>query len=286
MIITSVNRGEVEYPNQLLELEDAPEKLYCRGDRSLLHTTCVAIVGSRKCSPYGIHVARAFARRLAEHGITIVSGMAIGIDTAAHQGAMEAGGRTIAVLGCGVDQCYPRESRGLMQQIAENHLVISEYDCGVSARRFHFPARNRIISGLSMAVVLVEAAYRSGSLITAEHAADQGRLLYAVPGNITSPSSVGSNQLIKDGVEPLLTPEDLLRDLKITPKSGGLQKEALGEEEEKIFSLLREKGELSTNQICKITYLSPKTINGIITVLEMKGFVETSMGRVFVTKIE
>lgn len=166
--VTVLRKGDPEIPRRLTEIRDAPEILYCDGDVSLLRSRCVAIVGSRKCTQYGISVARAIARRCAECGLTVVSGMALGIDAAAHQGALEAGGRTIAVFACGPDVCYPRENRRIMKEIRDRGLIFSEYPPGEKPAPYKFPMRNRIISGISEAVVVVEASYRSGVLFTGE----------------------------------------------------------------------------------------------------------------------
>ncbi|MGE9874791.1 DNA-processing protein DprA [Hornefia butyriciproducens] len=283
--VTVLRKGDPEIPRRLTEIRDTPEILYCDGDVSLLRSRCVAIVGSRKCTQYGISVARAIARRCAECGLTVVSGMALGIDAAAHQGALEAGGRTIAVFACGPDVCYPRENRRIMKEIRDRGLIFSEYPPGEKPAPYKFPMRNRIISGISEAVVVVEASYRSGALITAEFAEEQGRQLYAVPGNITSPASFGSNQIIAEGVMPLLVIEELIRGLGIVPENSSEIREILGEDEKNIFDQIRKHSELTSDELCRLTLLPPQKINGIITVLEMKGLVVSSMGRVFVNRM-
>ena len=278
-----IKRGEGAYPPQLETIENPPAVLYCRGDERVLSTLCVAVVGSRKCTAYGEVVARNIGRRMAENGVTIVSGMALGIDSAAMEGAVQAGGKVIAVLGNGVDICYPRQNRKLMDEILKRGAVISEYPPGTEPERFYFPSRNRIISGLSEVVVVVEASYRSGSLITAEHAAAQGRDLLVVPGNITSEASVGSNHLLLDEkVEPLIVIDQIFNHLPIQAEESRRIMESLGPEEEAVYRLLEEQGELTTDQICMKTMYSPQKVKGLITVLEMKGLVVTAMGKVFI----
>ena len=281
-MVQEVRRGDALYPFDDETVKNPPELLYVRGDINLLKSRCVAIVGSRKCTLYGSTVARTLGKRLAENGVTVVSGMAAGIDTAAHQGALEGGGKTIAVLGNGLDICYPRKNQDLMRAIAEAGLLVTEYPEGTGPEAFHFPSRNRLISGLSEAVVIVEAAIRSGSLITAELAAEQNRKLYAVPGNITSDASFGSNKLIYEGcAEALFVFDDILRYLGVDPAGPDSRIRELSGSEEKLYRIIRKNGELTTQDLCRITGWRPEIIHGIITVLEIKGFVATAMGRVF-----
>ena len=197
--IQVVGYGDEAYPELLAPLPDAPLLLYCKGDTSIMRSHGVAIVGSRKCSETGLRLAREFGRDLAEVGIPVVSGLALGIDGAAHSGALDAGGPTVAVLGCGVDTIYPPEHHELYARLCEQALVISEYAPGTEPRKEHFPQRNRIISGLSRGVLVVEAALGSGALITARQALEQGREVFAVPGPVTSPFTKGTHHLIKTG---------------------------------------------------------------------------------------
>lgn len=209
-----VFQGDESYPEPLLELgQYAPMLLFVKGSLISEDRFAVAMVGSRKSSDYGEAVTGKMSSRLAGVGLTIVSGMARGIDTAAHRGAMKAGGRTIAVLGCGIDQTYPPENRGLMEKIASEGAVITEFPPGVPPLRENFPRRNRLISGLSVGVVVVEAAKRSGSLITARHALDQGKEVFAVPGSIMSETSEGTNELLKQGAKLVTSVEDVLEEL-------------------------------------------------------------------------
>ncbi len=284
-MIEKIMKEDKRFPYLLKEIRQAPEQLYCRGRSELLDSRCVAVVGSRKCTRYGVTVAKSIGKRLARAGVTVVSGMARGIDSAAHEGALEAGGNTIAVFGCGVDMCFPVENRGLMKRIIEKGLVISEYPLGTKPAPYTFPQRNRIISGISESTVIVEAAARSGSLITAEFAAEQSRNVYAVPGNITSGSSFGSNKLIREGVTPLILIDDILTDIGIVPAVDDEIYYDMGEDERAIYDLVKKHGEISYDDICAETCLSPARTGGIITVMEMKGIVATSMGKVFIDKI-
>jgi len=202
------------YPDVLREIPDAPVVLYTRGDLSVCCELSIAIVGSRRASTYGTTTARIFAGRFAELGLTVVSGMARGIDTAAHQGVVAAGGLTAAVLGCGLATVYPPENKNLMNEIARSGVVISEFPMTTPPVPFNFPRRNRIISGLSLGVIVVEAAQRSGALITADFALEQGREVYAVPGKIDQASASGTLNLIKQGAKMVTCIEDILEDLK------------------------------------------------------------------------
>lgn len=214
------------YPERLKSLADRPIVLYYLGSFCDIDASaCVAVVGSRDASEYGIHAAKRISYDLARSGAVIVSGMALGIDAAAHSAAIYNKSPTIAVLGCGIDRIYPKENRNLYEEVYKNGLVITEFSPGTKPEGWHFPARNRIISGLSVATVVVEAAVGSGSLITAEYAIKQNRLLYAVPAGIFQPKAKGSNGLLKFGAKPLLDAGDLIdllaRDFKsvsrITP---------------------------------------------------------------------
>jgi DNA processing protein len=208
-----VRPGDEGYPVLLRHIDDPPDPLYYIGDLSVLKGPCVAVVGSRKATDYGRWAALSLARRLSEHGVVVVSGMAEGVDSFAHRGALEGPTPTVAVMGNGLDLCFPKMNEALRRRIAETGLLLSEYEDGTRGARFTFPARNRIISGLCLATVIVEAGLSSGSLITAGHAATQGRSVYAVPGNINRTLSVGCNKLIKDGAAPLVFFDDILDDL-------------------------------------------------------------------------
>ncbi len=205
--------GHPSYPRMLRELSDPPPLLFVRGTLDEPDRFAVGVVGSRHATPYGRSVAERISRELAGHGLTVASGGAVGIDAAAHRGALAGGGRTLAVLGCGIDVDYPRENRALFEEIAAQGALISEYALGTQPDAWRFPLRNRIISGLSQGTLVVEAPRASGALITARYAAEHGRPVLAVPGNIDRPSSQGTNQLIKDGATLITETEDILRAL-------------------------------------------------------------------------
>jgi DNA processing protein len=206
-------------PSRLNQIHDPPAALYVRGaaDTSLLEYPAVAIVGARACSPYGEHAARLLGRDLAAAGVLVVSGLARGVDAEAHRGALAAGGHTVAVLGCGIDRDYPAVNAPLARAIAERSLIVSEYEPGVEPSPWRFPARNRIVAGLCGATVVVEARERSGALITADFALEEGRDVFAVPGEITSALSAGTNALLKLGAAPATCAGDILEVLGIEP---------------------------------------------------------------------
>ena len=208
-----LSSGDGDFPILLREIDDTPVTVYCQGDPGALQGPCVALVGSRRCSVYGRHVSRWFSRELSGLGLTIVSGLARGIDSVAHRSAVEAGGRTVAVLGTGVDVVYPVENRDLFERVRTSGCVLSEYPLGTYPARRNFPQRNRLISGLSYGTLIAEACESSGSLITARLSLEQNREVWAVPGNVTSRGSAGPNALIREGARPVLSPQDVLEDL-------------------------------------------------------------------------
>ncbi|MBR6585198.1 MAG: DNA-processing protein DprA [Firmicutes bacterium] len=282
--IRIISKGDRNYPPLLLEIPDPPEKLYCTGDVKLLGKPSLAVVGSRKCSEYGRRVAIKTGSEAARNNLVVVSGMAKGIDSFGHLGALNAGGKTIAVLGCGVDVCYPKENRKIYERIAAEGLIISEYPPGTEPAPYTFPQRNRIISGLSAATVVVEAGTNSGALITAEIAAAQGREVFAVPGNITSQYSLGTNKLIADGARPIAVIDDIFTAMGLTPAVSEALLEELGADEQTVYSLIKENGEVSVDFICRMLDKTPVFVNGIVTVLEMKGLVAYNLGKIFVAK--
>lgn len=272
------------YPQRLREIKDHPKKMYYRGDVSLLNRRTAAVVGSRTTNQYGRSTAAAVSAKLAEHDVVVVSGMARGIDTCAHRGALDAGGGTIAVLGCGLDICYPAENRKLKEEIEKCGLLISEYPPGTEVRAYHFPQRNRIISGLSEIVTVVQARNRSGALITAELAADQGREVCAFPGNIDSQYNLGNNKLIREGACPLLSISDVLDVMGIDRMDEEAACSSMSVTEQKIFSMIREYGEMTVDEICIRLSKPPSYVTGIVAVMEMKGFVFSALGKIFVAK--
>jgi DNA processing protein len=286
-----VTLADESYPRRLREIYDPPPVLYLRGDLSPGDDLAVAIVGSRKTSPYGRAVTERISRDLAARSVTVVSGMARGIDSVAHSGALTAGGRTIAVLGCGVDVVYPPENRKLFCQIVEHGAVISEFPMGASPEAAHFPRRNRMISGLAIGIVVVEARAKSGSLITAACALEQGRDVFAVPGNIGDESSRGTNQLIKQGAKLVETSEDILSE--ILPqwaggKSAGPEEGPVGPlpegEEHQLFSLLGS-GPRHIDSLIRESGLDPGKVSSLLLALELKGLVAQWPGKGFSRKI-
>lgn len=273
------------YPKQFLSdtLTHRPKHLYMLGNTDLLNTPILAVVGSRKCSAYGERVSKAIGELAAEIGITIVSGMASGIDSIAQRACLHRGGNVIAVIAHGFNKCYPAENRGLMKEIADRGLLVTEYDPDTTPKRYMFPNRNRLIVALSDAVTIVEASFHSGALNTAEHAVDQNKLLMVVPGQITSPSSVGTNRLIQysnhEDVHMVCSINEIFEQLGYVPT---VKKSVLvGNDEQKVLDTLEVAGELLIEELGEKTGFSPQHVNGLVTVLEMKGLVVTSMGRAF-----
>jgi len=288
MNIRKVYINEDKYPALLKNISDAPEELYYIGNIGLLSKECIAIVGSRRTTQYGRWTARTLGKKIASAGGVVVSGMAAGIDACAHWGAIDAGLKegmfnTVAVMGCGIDICYPASNRELWNKIAENGLIISEYKPGTPAAKYTFPQRNRIISGVSGAVTVVQAPNSSGALITAERAVEQGREVFTVPANINSEYSFGSNKLLLDGATPLVIMDDLLVARGLY-RTAGEERLVLGEQEKRVLEEILSKGERTADQLGAVLSLSPAEINGIITIMEMKGIVCSSLGKIFIAK--
>lgn len=212
--IKIIKSSDKEYPELLKKIYDPPGELYAKGDTTLLNSKCLAIVGTRRATDYGLRTARRFAYELAQCGFTIVSGLAEGIDTEAHIGTLEAGGKTIAVFGCGIDQIFPAANKGLANDIEKSGALISEYGPGTPTAKWTFPRRNRIISGLSLGVVMVEGNYESGAMITAKLALDEGREVFAVPGNIEIDQTKGPHWLIKQGAKMAESVDDILEGIQ------------------------------------------------------------------------
>lgn len=283
-VIQTITSGQPDYPALLKEIKGYPKQLYCIGDTKILKKRAAAVVGSRKTTQYGRSTAYVMAKRLGERDIAVVSGMAKGIDTCAHQGALKSGGSTIAVLGCGVDMCYPRGSEKLKEEIETKGLVISEYPPGAEPKKFYFPQRNRIISGLAEITAVIQAGNNSGALITAELAAEQGREVYAVPGNIDSEYNFGSNKLIKEGAVPVTCIQDILEAMGVTQLSEKEAERMLSEAERNIYALLVSHGEMSIDELCMAAAKPAGYVNGIVTVMEMKGLVFSALGKIFIAK--
>jgi len=284
MNIEILRPGMHEYPASLSEINNFPKQLYYMGDISILRKRCAAVVGSRNTNQYGRSTAVAIAGKLAEKDVAVISGMARGIDTCAHRGALDAGGSTVAVLGCGVDICYPEENSALKKELEERGLILSEYPPGTMPMPYHFPQRNRIISGLSEVTIVVQARNSSGALITAELAAEQGREVCAVPGNIDSQYNLGNNKLIKDGARPITCPADVLEAMRLDVLDDETVRRLLSDTEQLIFSMLSEGGEMTVDELCRRLEKPPSYVNSIVTVMELKGAVYTALGKIFIAK--
>lgn len=265
-----------EYPQLLREIDHSPPVLYVRGSLLSEDEFAVAMVGTRKVTSYGQQVCRDTSTYLAGHGITIVSGLARGVDGIAHQNALKAGGRTIAVLGSGVDVIYPPEHRKLADAIIENGAVISDYPLGTQPEGVNFPPRNRIISGLSLATIVIEAGERSGALITADFALEQGRDVFAVPGNVLSPASKGTNRLIQNGAYPMVSPQEVLEVLNI-PGVKNIKKarQVLPADatEQKIMKVLNFEP-VHIDEICFQAGMPVEQVSAALTMMELKGLVQ------------
>ena len=292
------------YPALLREIPDPPVTLYVRGRwAECLEAPCVALVGSRRSSTYGQNVALMLARDLASRGVTIISGLARGIDAAAHRGALEAAGRTVAVLGTGLDEVYPRDHRRLAAEILERGgALVTQFPLGTPPVAENFPYRNRIISGLSLGVVVVEAAENSGSLITARLALEQGREVYAVPGNITSRNSFGTNYLIKGAGAKLVQawqdvvaefpPEIAARILPPEPKKGSRRRDAgpplpadLSDGERAVIKLLSTDEPAHIDALAESSGLPVQELSGVLLGLEMRDLIRQLPGKCFVRKL-
>lgn len=263
-----------DYPQSLRSIHEPPKILWGEGDSSLLHEgTRVALVGSREATSYGRSTALRLGRELAERGMIVVSGLAVGIDAAAHEGALRAGGKTLAVLGCGMDIPYPKENLDLKRRIGERGLLLTEFSDGEEPAPWTFPRRNRIISGLSSAVVVVEAGEKSGALVTANWALEQGREVLAVPGNIDSAKSVGANRLIQNGATPVLSVDDILGTLKLPVA-------ARVENRDPVMRAL-EDGRRSIDEIASSSGLAAAEVSARLVAMEIEGLVRALPGGVF-----
>jgi DNA processing protein len=271
-----------DYPHLLREISDPPPYLYLYGTLNP-EECCVAIVGSRRSSTYGRHVTERLARELAERGVTVVSGLARGIDTSAHQGALDGGGRTIGVLGCGIDILYPPENRELTARMAQRGAVLTEFPFGTAPLAENFPRRNRIVSGLVSGVLVVEASESSGSLITARLALDQGRDVFAIPGNINSSVSRGTNLLIREGAKLVMGIDDILEELpawKGTPVKAPQAAPQVSPAEEKVWRTLGETP-LHIDEITVKSSLTVGEVSAILLRLELRGLVTQLPGKIF-----
>lgn len=301
MKIFEIDCKDKNYPERLLKIKNYPSKLYAIGNIELLKSKyTVGIVGSRKCSEYGRKVAFEFAKEISENGICIISGMAIGIDGQAHNAAIEEAGNTIAVLGCGFNQIYPKENEWLFHKILENcGCVISEYAPNVEVDKKNFPKRNRIISGLSDSILVVEAQYRSGSSITVKYAKEEGKTIYAIPSNIYNNAGIGTNIMIQEGAKLVINPYEIIKDIKMCNNKGELEcnyenlkrfeltdnKKDKNIEKEylPIYELLSNKP-IHINEIAKILNTTIQEIMPIVTMMEIKEYTFQIQTNYFVKK--
>ena len=284
--------SDQDYPTLLKQISSPPVILFSRGDVSAASRPAVAIVGSRRGSRSGLFVAEKLGRGLASAGFVVVSGMARGIDSAAHRGALSAGGATVAVLGSGVDVCYPRENKRLMAEIEERGAVLSEFPLGTPPLKQNFPLRNRVISGLSSGVVVVEASEESGALVTALHALEQNREVFAVPGDITLSSTAGSNRLLKEGAKLVTCAQDVIEEL--APSIGAQLEpvrvaptplQPLSEDEEEVLECLSHVP-VHVDELCQQLGREAPALLPVLLSLELRGLVRQEPGNRFVRSVE
>jgi DNA processing protein len=257
------------FPGWLKNIPDPPILLFVKGKTEVLSEPGISIVGSRAASVYGLKMAGELSRQLATHGFTVISGLALGIDAAAHRGALAAHGKTIAVLGCGLDITYPEQNRDLFESIPDNGAIISEYTLGTSPDSFRFPARNRLISGLGSGVVVVEAAGRSGSLITAELALDQGREVFAVPGRADSIKSTGAHRLLQAGAKLVLSVNDIICEIPPISNSPGEREKQLSAKSMASFHETVHKANNEEKKVLDQLEVYPKTVDDVIVGSEL-----------------
>ena len=282
--IEIVTLASTTYPKLLREIPSPPAVLYVNGSLSEHDLKAVGVVGTRRCSAYGRQIALTMAEELARAGVTIVSGLALGIDGQAHRGALAGSGRTIAVLGSGVDIIYPSSHRALAEQITENGAVISDYPPGTKPDAMNFPPRNRLIAGLSKGVVVVEAPNRSGALITVDFAADYGREVFCVPGNVQSEFSAGCHRVLRDGARLVTSAADVLMDLGMAPpQPGGAVQQSfpMTEEERHIFNYIRWEPQ-HIDELAAAASLTAAQCGALLTLLELKGAVRDAGGQHYV----
>ncbi len=285
--VSIVTFSDDNYPVNLRSIFDPPIVLYVKGELLPEDRIAIAMVGTRRPTTYGKMVAEKMSRELAEREVSVVSGLARGIDTSAHKGALSCGGRTIAVLGCGIDICYPPENRALFDEISERGVVVSEFPMGTRPEKMNFPVRNRIISGLSLGVVIVEAGHRSGALITAECALEQGREVFAVPGNIFNLGTKGTHSLIKEGAKLVENCEDIIEEIRclrdvlpVSPAIKCLREVKLSPEEERVYNLLSFEP-IHIDLISKQSGLAINRVSPVLINLEIKGKIRQVAGKMF-----
>ena len=284
--IKTITYLDDNYPNSLNHIYNKPYVLHYKGEFKEEDQLSIAIVGARKATSYGKWVCEKFTKELVDFGVTIVSGLALGIDAIAHKTTLANCGRTLAVLGNGLDIKYPKNNEKLYDEIIKNGAIISEFPIGTQPLAYNFPHRNRIISGLSMAVVVIEAKEKSGSLITAHHGMEQGKDVFAVPGNINSIYSTGTNKLIKDGAFPLLDIDDLLEEVSemkhrvLKDKVKNINSLSLSDTEIKIVNAIKD-GPIHSDMIVHKTGLDISTVISVLTILELKGIIKELTSRTY-----
>lgn len=286
--VTIIPSYSKSYPPLLAQIDNPPLQLFVKGDVSLLKTDAIAIVGARAATSYGVEMATRFAGELARRNYTVVSGMATGIDAAAHFGCLEAQGRTIAVLGCGVNRVYPPQNQKLYRRLADSGALVSEYPLDTEPDAFRFPARNRIISGLSLGVMVVEAAKRSGSLITAQLALEQNREVFAVPGRIDSFKSAGTHNILQQGAKLVLRVEDIIEELPPRQPEGDgwipngrspvITTEGLDEKSKIVFELL-DVYPVDIETLIRQTGMVSQQVSEALLLLELGGLIESLPGK-------
>jgi DNA processing protein len=276
--------ADEDYPPQLLQIADPPALLYLRGRRELIANACIAVVGSRNATPQGAANAEQFSRSFSRAGLTIVSGLALGIDAAAHRGGLDGAGSTIAVVGTGADLLYPPGNQSLGERIARDGLIISEFPLGAPPNAHNFPRRNRVIAGLSRGCLVVEAALSSGSLITARLAADQGREVFAIPGSIHSPVSKGCHALIKQGAKLVESAQDLLEELGMAdPGAAGVAARRPAAADAAGRNMLKWIGHdpCSVDTLCARSGLTAEAVSAMLLQLELDGKVASLPGGLY-----
>lgn len=283
--VVAVAYTDDAYPEQLLDVYEKPLLLYCKGNVGLLKTRCISVVGTRAASRYGVNVTRDFTAEFCRAGLTVVSGFARGIDSAAHKAAVELEAPTIAVVASGVDICYPAENRSLMDKIlSANGLFVSEYRLGTFPAQYNFHERNRIISGLSEGLFVPEMKVKSGTMITVNHALEQGKSVFVVPGNINSPTAEGSNRLLRDMQGSIvLEPQDVLNEYRIYPDRKEKEPRQTTLAEQQITDAL-EKGETHFEELIELTGLTVNELQGVLFDLEMDDVIEKTTGNFYILK--
>jgi len=276
--IEVITSSEGDYPENLRKINNPPPVLYVKGKIHQEDFRAIAVVGTRKMTAYGKNVTRELGEMAARNNVTLVSGMARGIDSEAHRAILNAGGRTLAILGSGVDIIYPPENSQLAQTIIEQGALVSDYAPGTQPEGINFPPRNRIISGLSLATIVVEAGQRSGALITASFAADQGRDVFAVPGSIYAPQSKGTNKLIFDGAYPLIDYENIFEilDLENVQYQSKIQKEIPSDETELLLLKMLQKESMQIDDLQALSGIPVERISSALMFLELKGYVKNT----------